>query len=267
MNKNSNTYIIIYAAVMVIIVATVLAYASISLQGRQAENVRIEKMSDILRSIGEGGEASTVSDKAAYITELYDKYITDSYAVDYQGNKIDGADAFELLTDLKAEYEKPLEERRLPVFESTGDDGRTSYIIPVWGTGLWGPVWGYVALADDWNTVEGVVFDHKGETPGLGAEISTAEFQAQFPGKRILDDNGRVVSIILKKGGMSGDNPYAVDAITGGTLTSVGVQKMLRDGLAGYQAYIDKRLAASTRAADTVSDEEESLNINSQGDE
>lgn len=270
MNKNSNTYIITYAAVLVVVVAAVLAYASISLQGRQNENVRIEKMGDILRSIGQGNDMGKGEDKATYITGLYDKYITDTYAVDYQGNKIDGADAFQLLTNLKAEYDKPVEERSLPVFESTDDSGKVNYVLPLWGTGLWGPVWGYVALADNWDTVEGVVFDHQGETPGLGAEISTTEFQTQFKGKRVLNDSGKVQSIVLKKGGMSGDNPYAVDAITGGTLTSVGVENMLRNGLNGYQAYIDKQLAAKKNGAPVVEPapaDEESLNVNSEGDE
>lgn len=243
MNKNSNAYIITYASVMVVVVAAALAFAALSLQKRQAENVRIEKMGDILGSIGEGGDADKAPDKAKYIAEQYDKFITDSYAVNEQGDKIEGADAFQLLINLKAEYDKPAAERELPVFVSKNAEGRPSYIIPVWGAGLWGPVWGYVALADNWDTVEGVVLDHKGETPGLGAEISTSAFEDQFKGKQILKD-GKVESIILKKGGMSGDNPYAVDAITGGTLTSIGVEKMLKNGLSGYQAFIDKQLAA-----------------------
>ena len=222
MNKNSNTYIIAYAAVMVVIVAAVLSFAALSLKGVQAENARVEKMGDILRSIGEGGDADLVKDKAAYINEQYKKYIVDSYAVNVEGDRVEGANAFALLTNLKAE-------------------GVTSYVIPVWGAGLWGPVWGYVALADNWDTVNGVVFDHKSETPGLGAEISTAAFQAQFKGKHILE-NGRVVAIRLVKGGAPDDDPYAVDAVSGGTLTSVGVEKMLKNCLSDYDAYIEKQL-------------------------
>ena len=172
MNKNSNTYIIAYAAVMVVIVAAVLSFAALSLKGVQAENARVEKMGDILRSIGEGGDADLVKDKAAYINEQYKKYIVDSYAVNVEGDRVEGANAFALLTNLKAEYDKPLQDRVLPVFVSRDDHGIVSYVIPVWGAGLWGPVWGYVALADNWDTVNGVVFDHKSETPGLGAEIS-----------------------------------------------------------------------------------------------
>ena len=241
MNKNSNTYIIAYAAVMVVIVAAVLSFAALSLKGVQAENARVEKMGDILRSIGEGGDADLVKDKAAYINEQYKKYIVDSYAVNVEGDGVEGANAFALLTNLKAEYDKPAAERSLPVFVSRNDEGVTSYVIPVWGAGLWGPVWGYVALADNWDTVNGVVFDHKSETPGLGAEISTAAFQAQFKGKHILE-NGRVVAIRLVKSGAPDDDPYAVDAVSGGTLTSVGVEKMLKNCLSDYDAYIEKQL-------------------------
>ena len=241
MNKNSNTYIIAYAAVMVVIVAAVLSFAALSLKGVQAENARVEKMGDILRSIGEGGDADLVKDKAAYINEQYKKYIVDSYAVNVEGDRVEGANAFALLTNLKAEYDKPAAERSLPVFVSRNDEGVTSYVIPVWGAGLWGPVWGYVALADNWDTVNGVVFDHKSETPGLGAEISTAAVQAQFKGKHILE-NGRVVAIRLVEGGAPDDDPYAVDAVSGGTLTSVGVEKMLKNCLSDYDAYIEKQL-------------------------
>ncbi|MDD3108325.1 MAG: NADH:ubiquinone reductase (Na(+)-transporting) subunit C [Alistipes sp.] len=251
MNKNSNTYIITYAAIMVVIVAAVLSFAALSLKPIQSANVRIEKMSDILRSIGEGGEADKVPNKAAYITEMYQKYIVESFVINPSGDKIEGVDAFTLLTNLKAEYDKPEAERQLPVFVSRNDAGVVSYVIPVYGAGLWGPVWGYVALADNWDTVLGVVFDHKSETPGLGAEISTATFQAQFKGKQILRD-GAVVSIALQKGGAADDDPYAVDAVSGGTLTSRGVESMLKECLSNYDAFIRKQLSQSASAAPTA---------------
>lgn len=251
MNKNSNTYIITYAAIMVIVVAAVLSFAALSLKGVQAENVRIEKMGDILRSIGEGLEADKAVDKAKYITELYDKYIVESYAVNTAGERVENVDAFKLLINLKAEYDKPIAERQLPIFVSKNDKAEVSYVIPLWGAGLWGPVWGYVALAENWDTVLGVVFDHKGETPGLGAEISTTLFQEQFKGKQIIKD-GKVVGILLKKGGAADDDPYAVDAISGGTLTSVGVENMIKNCLGDYNAYIEKQRAAIPSVADTV---------------
>ena len=249
MNKNSNSYIITYTTIMVVVVAAVLSFASLSLQGRQQENVRIEKMGDILRSIGEGGDADKVADKAKYITEEYNKYITDSYVVNSKGEVVEGVDAFGLLINLKAEYDKPMEQRELPVFVNRSADGKTRYILPVWGKGLWGPVWGYLALDANWDTVSGVVFDHKGETPGLGAEIAGKAFQDQFPGKHIFNGEGQLVSIALLKGGMAKDDPYAVDAISGGTLTSIGVENMLKDGLEGYLAYIEKQRGNAPAAA------------------
>lgn len=238
-DKNSNAYIITYATIMVVLVASVLSFAALSLKGIQAENVRIEKMSDIIRSVGQADSLDNVSDKTAYILAQYDKYITDSYAVSVTGQQLEGVDAFTLLINLKAEYDKAPADRRLPVFVSKDDEGVVSYVVPVWGTGLWGPVWGYVALAEDWDTILGVVFDHKSETPGLGAEIATPAFQAQFDGKKILNGEGQVVAVALVKGGAQPDDEHGVDALTGGTLTSRGVEDMLKNCLGDYASYID----------------------------
>ena len=268
MNKNSNTYIITYASVMVIIVAAVLSFTSLSLKNIQAENVRVEKMGDILKSIGEGDGAETAPDKAAYIKDMYAKYIVDSYAVNEAGDKVDGADAFNILINLKNEYDKPAAERELPVFVSRNAEGVESYILPTWGAGLWGPVWGYVALSSDWNTIVGVVLDHKGETPGLGAEIATPKYQAQFKGKKIIKD-GEVVGISLVKGGAKDDDLYGVDAVSGGTLTSIGVENMLKSNLKGYAKYIEKQLAGVKTAAVDVQtpSQTDSLTVNVQANE
>ena len=251
MNKNSNKYIIIYSTVMVVIVALVLAFASLSLQGKQDENVVVEKRGDILRSIGQAQEADKVKDKAQYIDQQYARYIRESYVVDYRGYRVEGEDAFALLRGLKEEYDKPVEERNLPVFVADVD-GTELIVLPLWGKGLWGPVWGYVALEGDWSTVSGVVFDHQGETPGLGAEITDSKFRNQFVGKSIFKE-GKLVSIAVLKGdGISKDNPNAVDAVSGGTITSRGVGDMIKDSLGGYAALIEKQhAAASAPASDT----------------
>ena len=234
---------------MVIAVAAILAFASLSLQSKQNENVRIEKMSDILQSIGEGGEADKAADKARYITEEYNKYIVDSYAVNTAGEKVDGADAFSLLINLKGEYEKPEAERVLPIFVSKDAEGQIRYILPVWGSGLWGPIWGYIALKSDWDTISGVVFGHKGETPGLGAEIATLGFQDQFKDKMIFEDAEIVSLSVLKGKGASAGNLHAVDAVSGGTITSRGVESMLKTCLSDYSAYIKKERATMTSAS------------------
>lgn len=258
MNKNSNTYIIIYATIMVVVVAAVLSFTAISLKPIQNSNVRIEKMGDVLRSIGEGKDANTAPDKAAYITQMYDKYIVDSYAINPQGDVVEGADAFNLLINLKAEYDKAPANRTLPVF--VGENaGVKTYIIPVWGVGLWGPVWGYIALDGDWNTIKGIVFDHKSETPGLGAEITTQPFADQFVGQQIFAGD-KMVGIAIVKGGAPEGSKNAVDAISGGTLTCKGVESMIIDCLKDYEVYINKQIAAQTSNQTELSNSEQSAN-------
>lgn len=242
MNKQSNTYIITYAIVMVVVVAAVLSFAAISLKPIQQRNIEIEKKSDVLQSVG----LLTIdekADKTAQIEQEYDKYIIKSFLVNAAGDitSEDPKDAFRALVNIQSVYNQPLEERQMPIFVSKSDDGKVNYIFPVQGTGLWGPIWGFVALAENLNTVDGVVFGHQSETPGLGAEIATPIFENQFKGKEIFQ-GGQVVGIsVLKGSGASAGNPNAVDAISGGTITSVAVQDMLQNCLAkGYKAFIEK---------------------------
>ncbi len=233
MNTSKNSYTVIYVAVMVALVAVILSVTALSLKPKQDENVRVEKMGDILRSIGKGGAGANIEAE-------YNKYIVNAYTVDDQGNIEEGTDAFAIALDLESEYEKPATERNLPVFEARLDDGTTYYIIPVSGSGLWGPVWGNVALEADFDTIYGVTFGHKGETPGLGAEITTPAFTGQFKEKTIYAGTNLVAITVLKGAGSSAGNPNAVDAITGGTITSRGVEAMLKENLAGYAAYFNK---------------------------
>lgn len=260
MNKNSNLYIITYATVMVVVVAIVLAVASLSLQDRQAQNVTVEKKGDILHSIGMAMNSNDVADKTAFVDEQYKKYIVESFVVDFKGNIVEGADAFTMLKMLKAEYQKPIEQRQLPLFVADVD-GTRLYILPLWGKGLWGPVWGYAAFEKDWSTVFGVVFDHKGETPGLGAEITTQQFCGQFKGKSIFKDNALAYISVLKGAGSSEGNNNAVDAISGGTITSRGVEDMIKNSLDGYKAYILK-MRASANAEPQAAPALDSLTVN-----
>lgn len=246
-NKNSNGYIITYTTILIVVVAALLSFASISLKSKQDFNVEIEKKTDILRTIGQGAGAKEAADKTKYVEEEYSKYITDTYAVNTKGDKIDGANAFNILINLKAEYDKPEAERELPIFVSK-NGAEVHYIIPVYGSGLWGPVWGYIALNGNWDTVFGVVFDHKGETPGLGAEITTAQFTDQFKNKQIYRDGELTGILVLKGSGSSEGNPSAVDAISGGTITSRSVESMIKDCLGNYTAYFAKERAALSAA-------------------
>jgi Na+-transporting NADH:ubiquinone oxidoreductase subunit C len=218
---------------MVVIVAAGLSFAAITLKPHQDRNVEIEKKQNILSSVHLGLDANKQPNKAKYIESLYDKHITEAFLVDSKGNRVDG-NAFTI--DIKKETAKPLEKRKLPVFVCAMNDSLKNYILPVYGRGLWGPVWGYVALKDDYNTIVGVIFDHKSETPGLGAEINTPHFQKQFDNKKLFD-NDKFVSVRVVKNQSTADNPHAVDAISGGTITSDGVDAMLSDCLIGYQEF------------------------------
>ncbi|HUW93077.1 MAG TPA: NADH:ubiquinone reductase (Na(+)-transporting) subunit C, partial [Bacteroidales bacterium] len=146
----------------------------------------------------------------------------------------EGVDAFTV--GLRAEQKKTVADQNLPVFIAVMDNGDTLHIFPIEGKGLWGPIWGYVALKPDMSTIAGVTFDHKGETPGLGAEINTTTFESQFLNKGIYE-NGKFVSIKVVKGGADPSNLHEVDAISGGTITSKGLEAMVHDGLIKYEKF------------------------------
>lgn len=261
MNTNSNLYTFIYASVLVIVVASGLTFAAVQLKPLQDKNIRIEKMSNILTS-------ANIKSTAADAQEKFDKYITKSYAVNTKGEILDGVEAFKInmVTVGKeiakvAAMKKSLENEKdqaiinkttkaletiesslkLPVFECT-KEGKLYLIFPIRGKGLWGPIWGYVSLKNDYNTIYGASFDHKSETPGLGAEISTKPFQKQFVGKTIFEGE-KLVSITVHKGSAEelGDIKHGVDGISGGTITSKALEKMLRDCLKGYEQFLNSK--------------------------
>jgi NADH:ubiquinone oxidoreductase, Na(+)-translocating, C subunit len=226
MNRNSNTYTVIYAAVMVIVVAAVLAFTALSLRPAQEKNVAIEKQGQILSSIN---IESTPSDAEA----LYQKYITDTYVINAAGEKVEGV-AFDI--NVAEEVAKPDAERKLPVFEAT-IDGTKKYIFPMYGQGLWGPIWGYISVDANGDTVYGAVFAHQGEAAGLGAEITKPKFSDQFKNKNLFYD-GKFASIAVLKAGQSAEGQESVNAISGGTITSGGVQRMLFDCLKPYETFL-----------------------------
>ncbi len=243
MNKRGNLYIFVYSSIMVIAVAALLAIASTVLKPFQRQNVETEKRLDILKSIGKAADVSTAPNKHSYVGQEYKKYIIQELVLNSKGEIVEGVDAFKL--NLKAELAKPLSERNLPLFVAQIDENNKKFIVPLYGRGLWGPIWGYISLSDDYNTIYGAAFAHKSETPGLGAEISTSLFQQQFKGKQIFR-NGTFVSVKVVKGGAGSDNPYGVDAVSGGTITSVGLEDMLKDCLNGYQMFFVKNMNIET---------------------
>lgn len=230
MDRNSNSYTFIYAAVMVILVAAILASVAMALRPLQNKNYEIEKKQNILASVN-------IQTTAADAEEIFAENIRNMYVVNSNGEQVDG-DAFSI--DLKKEYAKPVEEQKLPVFEFESDEG-LKYIFPMRGSGLWGPIWGYVSLNQNMNTIYGANFDHEGETPGLGAEISTDWFQEEFKGKEIFNDSGELVSITVTKPGQEAPEQHAVDGISGGTITSKGLQQMLMDDFSKYKAFLNKK--------------------------
>jgi Na+-transporting NADH:ubiquinone oxidoreductase subunit C len=230
MDRNSNSYTVLYAAIMVIVVAAVLASVSMALKPKQTRNVEIEKKQNILASVN---IESTVDNAE----ELYAKNIINEYVVNVKGEQVEG-DAFS--TDLKKERAKASDKMGLPVFECQTEDG-IKYILPLYGAGLWGPIWGFIALNEDMNTIYGANFDHQGETPGLGAEIATAAFETPFVGKTIFDASGKLVSILVAKVGQTAPAEHKVDGISGGTITSKGLEKMLSDDFSSYQEFLKKK--------------------------
>jgi Na+-transporting NADH:ubiquinone oxidoreductase subunit C len=230
MKQFTNKYIFIFSTVMVVAVAVLLSLAATLFQPAQQKNLEIEKKKNMLASIG-------VTATRENTEKLYEKYIRESMVLNSRGEPVSGVDAFNVV--LRNELKKPLEEQYLPLFKAFPDDGEKVIIIPVEGKGLWGPIYGYVSLKADLNTIYGVNFDHKGETPGLGAEINTAKFMSQFPGKKMFE-NGNFVSIQVIKGGARHDDIHGVDAISGGTITSKGLQKMLLDCIGKYNDYFVK---------------------------
>jgi Na+-transporting NADH:ubiquinone oxidoreductase subunit C len=241
--KQTNTYIFLYASGMVLVVAAILSVASMVLKPYQERNVEIAKKLDILSSVGKAAELGSASNKNAYVEQEYDKYIKESYVINSAGERIEGVDAFNV--KLNEEVRKPVELRNLPVYVAQQENNTVNYIIPVLGRGLWGPIRGYVALNDDFNTIFGVIFDHDKETPGLGAEINTSAFEDQFRGKQIFDENGEFISIRVQKAGLPPFGNSSVDGISGGTITSQGVDLMLKDVLGSYQTYFKSQMKLS----------------------
>ena len=198
---NSNRYIFLYATILIVIVAVLLTVTALWLQPFQNRNEKNEKRINILTAAG----IPNVNTKNAAL--LFEKHCTSEFLLDENGNPTENDEG-------------------LPVFVI---DRKTS-VIPMQGNGLWGPIWGYLAIASDGKTVVGATFGHKSETPGLGGEITTEKFQSQFAGKQIMDDGCPI--------------PVEFDAITGATKTSNGVKEMIDNTLEKYSAYLKKLIEA-----------------------
>jgi NADH:ubiquinone oxidoreductase, Na(+)-translocating, C subunit len=220
---------------MVIIVALGLALTHQVLNEQQTANVNTDKMQQILRSLNIHADAEEAQKK-------YDELIKNAYLITNEGEKVENTEGttpndpafYTELGDAAAEG--------LPVFEAEVD-GSVKYIIPMSGAGLWGAIWGYLAVDTDGSTIYGSEFDHAGETPGLGAEIALPEFGRQFIGKEIIKE-GEFKSIAVVKPGQSVSNRDYVDGISGGTITSKGVDDMLLKSVSRYKSFLMNLSAA-----------------------
>lgn len=230
MNKQSNAYTLIYAIVLVLVVGVVLSLIYQALRPMQVENIQDDTKRQILAA------ARIIPAKGESVSVVYDKHITDSYIVNEMGDKVE-ADVAPFNVDVAEQVLRPSQERLLPVFVCSTDEG-TKYIVPVYGAGLWGPIWGFLAFDDNGDTIYGAYFAHQGETPGLGAEIEKPAFQTAFQGKDIFAADGQFQSVlVVKKGQEPKDGRAYVNAISGGTITSQGVQAMLQNSLAPYSQF------------------------------
>ncbi len=240
-NLESNSYTVLFASGMVIIVGALLAFVASSLQEKITENKRIEKQQNILYAMGinNNDETSVEFVSKNIVAAEFSKYITKQLV-------ISGTEAVEdpnaYLIDIKkeaTEAKNPNYKRRLPLFVGE-KDGVTLYIVPVRGKGLWDAIWGYIAL-DNQLVVQGVYFDHQGETPGLGSNIKERFFMDDFKGEHILDGD-TFKGITATKGNADPKNldktDFEVDAIAGATITGTGLSTMLKKDLAMYIPYL-----------------------------
>ncbi|TXE07179.1 Na(+)-translocating NADH-quinone reductase subunit C [Seonamhaeicola algicola] len=240
---DSNVYTILFAIGMVVVVGALLAFTAASLKPNIAENVRLEKQQNILYAMGvnENDESSAVFVDKTEAPELFKKYITKQLVIK-GGDVSENNEAY--LIDIKKQKaignDNP-SERKLPLFVGE-KDGKTYYVVPIYGKGLWDAIWGYVSLDKD-MVVQGAYFDHKGETPGLGANIKERFFMDDFIGEHLLDESGYFKGIDVAKGNADPKNENKtdneVDAIAGATITGNGVTAMIKSDLKLYKPYFD----------------------------
>ena len=229
LNRQSNVYTVVYIIIMVVVVGAALAYTAMALRGRQSENARADKMKQILASI------HVAPGTGARPVEVFDRYIPGQKVINASGREVEGENAFDI--DVAQQSKLPSDKRLLPLFVADVD-GATKYIKPISGTGLWGPIWGYISIDPDGTTVYGAYFAHKGETPGLGAEIEKPQFSNRFDGKHIIKDGVFQPISVVKPGMRPAGNEDYVDGISGGTITSKGVSAMLDNCLVPYRAFL-----------------------------
>ena len=227
MNTNSNTYTVVYSIILVVVVAAVLAFAAMFLKPTQEANVKKDTIGQILTAATIDGED---------ILATYQKEIESAILVDLEGNKVGELDieSCEVYDNSALKRQIAADQKELPVY--IFKNGVT--VIPCYGAGLWGPIWGYIGFEGDLNTIKAVRFGHKGETPGLGAKIADEpSFAAGFAGKQV--GTGDILFEVAKPANRQTDN-NGVDAISGATITCQALGKTLNQWFGFYQNYLSK---------------------------
>ena len=237
-NTESNKYTIFFAIGMVVIVGSLLVFTASSLKPNIKENERMEKQQNILYAMGvnDNGDNDIVFVGTDKVASEFSKYISKQLVLDTSGNAVENNEAY--LIDVKKEQAKAKngQTRDLPLFVGE-KDGQTFYIAPIRGKGLWDAIWGYIAMDKD-MVIQGAYFDHKGETPGLGANIKQRYFMDDFYGEKLLTESGEFKGITVAKGNNDPKNlikdDYEVDALAGATITGDGVSAMIKSDLKLY---------------------------------
>lgn len=241
MSRQSNAYILVFAAIMTLIVGGSLSGASVLLKDRQKEAERLDQQKQILASVMDISDVENIG-------ALYAERI-EAYVVDINGDRVEGQDASKV--DVRKEFKdkKDPAERLYPVYEFKNESGQVAaYILPVYGSGLWDNIWGFVALDTDMNTILGITLDHAGETPGLGARITTPEVQERFQGKQVFNAEGQVEAVTMLKGESNPipeDDKHRVNGMSGATITGNGVSNMLQAYFSHYAGFLKKGMQAS----------------------
>ena len=233
MSRDSNLYTFLFVGIMIVGIASILAYTSQTLKPMQDENVKNEKMQNILSTVG----INVTREEAE---KSYKKYIVEELALKIDGSINENINPFSDL-NLAKELKKDYEDQHFPLYVAEINSEKY-YIIELRGTGLWDAIWGYISLKSDFNTVNGVSFDHKGETAGLGAEITKDWFKESFKDEKIFNSNGELVGITVLKGNNDPNNidkdDHEVDAISGSTITGDGVTDMIYERVNNYLPYL-----------------------------
>lgn len=249
MNTNGNAYTVIYTTIVVTLVAAILAFVAMTLKPKQDANIKAETISQMLTAAQffTKDECSAMGNDK--VLEAYSQNIKEAYTINLKGEKVRDLNtevkSIELQDGLKAQNKNikdGSDAADLPVYVFN-KDGKSVSVVPVYGAGLWGPIWGYIALDEDLQTIVGAYFDHDSETPGLGAKIKDdPSFRAEFIGKKVNVASDPVFSVV--KVGTSADENSSVDAITGATMTSKGLGEAIAFWLKAYAPFLSSAAPA-----------------------